>query len=157
MRKGWLGIKESFSVGPVGGLVLSVPIRYHVFHADHHSAESSKADSSPGGGACSSAPLYRVNRSSSESERTRGLPGPDADSGSMSTGGTPIAASASPALSESLTGVTIWRISWKLFRAARETSLFLLRAADWIWFNSTSQASKKSPADTQQKMAAWKH
>lgn len=111
VRKGWLGMKESFSVGPLGGLVLSVPVRYHVFHADHHSAESSRADSSPGGGACRSAPLYRVKRSNSESERTRGLPGPAAERGSMRTGGTPIAASASPALSESFAGVTIWRIS----------------------------------------------
>lgn len=142
-------MKDSFSIVPLGGLVLSIPVRYHVFHADHHNAESSKADSSPGGGACSSAPLYRVSRSTRESERTRGLPGPEAERGSMSTGRTPMAARASADLSESLKGVTICRISWKLFRAARETSLFLLRAADWMWSSRISHALKKSPTDTQ--------
>jgi hypothetical protein len=45
----------------------------------------------------------------------------------------------------------IFRISWKLLRAARETSAFWQRAADSMYSSKNAQARRKSPDGTVKK------
>lgn len=124
-----------------GGLVLSDPILYQVFHAAHHRFKSSSSSVTVGG---SELP-YLPSLSPMESVLTNGRLRPGPDMGPKRTGTGTLTAGGVSGLSESLTGDTICKISWKLFSAARDTSLFLLSAADCIWSRRTSHALEKSP------------
>lgn len=125
----------------VGGLVLSDPILYQVFHAAHQRFKSSSSSVTTGG----SELLYLPSLSPMESVLTNGLFRLGPDIGPKRTGTGALTAGGVSGLSESLAGDTICKISWKLFSAARDTSLFLLSAADCIWSRRTSHALEKSP------------
>lgn len=111
----------------IGGLVLSDPILYQLFQAAHQRFKSSISSVITGG----SDPLYLPILSPMESVLMNDLPRLVAVVPTTKGTETLMAGGVS-GFSESRTGETICRISWKLFRAAKETSLFLLSAADWM-------------------------
>lgn len=125
----------------IGGFVLSEPILYQLFQAAHQRFKSSISSVTTG----SSDPLYLPILSPMESVLMNDLPRLVAVVVPTTTGTETLIAGGVSGFSESRTGETICKISWKLFRAAKETSLFLLSAADWMWSRRTSQACEKSP------------
>lgn len=125
----------------IGGLVLSEPILYQLFQAAHHRSKSSISSVITGG----SDPVYLPILSPMESVLKKDLPRLVAVVVPTTTGTDTFIAGGVSGFSASRTGETICKISWKLFRAAKETSLFLLSAADWMWSRRTSQACEKSP------------
>lgn len=112
----------------IGGLVLSEPILYQLFQAAHQRFKSSISSVTTGG----SDPLYLPILSPMESVLMNDLPRLVAVVVPTTTGTETLIAGGVSGFSESRTGETICKISWKLFRAAKETSLFLLSAADWM-------------------------
>lgn len=111
----------------IGGLVLSDPILYQLFQAAHQRFKSSISSITGG-----SDPLYLPILSPMESVLMNDLPRLVAVVVPTTKGTETLMAGGVSGFSESRTGETICRISWKLFRAAKETSLFLLSAADWM-------------------------
>lgn len=116
-------------------------ILYQVFHTAHQRFKSSSSSVTTGG----SELLYLPSLSPMESVLTNGLFRLGPGIGPKRTGTGTLTAGGVSGLSESLAGDTICKISWKLFSAARDASLFLLSAADCIWSRRTSHALEKSP------------